>query len=122
MTNVTDRPPSVAPFRNPNTSTSARAANVILGVLLFISAFILPHTSASRTNTWILGVLIAAFAGITSGAPQMRWVNAVLAIWLFFSTLWLRHISAGAVWNNLIVAVVVFILSLIPSRGRTTLR
>ncbi len=92
-----------------------RWLNLLLGVWLFISAFVWPHTVASQTNTWILGVLIAAVAlAAILYRPQIRYANTVLAVYLFISTLLFPHVSQATPWNNAIVAVVVFVLSLIP--------
>ena len=93
----------------------ARALNIILGIWLFISAFIWPHTDAQMTNTWICGVLAVAFALIALGVPMVRYVNTLLAIWLFISAFALRDISVGTVWNNALVAVAIFIIALVPA-------
>lgn len=46
--------------------------------------------------------------------PAARWLNTALAAWLFVSTLTLfDDVPAVAVWNNLIVAVAVFVASLL---------
>ena len=98
-----------------------RWLNLLAGVWLFISAFVWPHTAAAQANTWIVGALIAIASIWAMFAPSVRIVNTILAIWLFFSTLFIYHTSVGTVWNNLILAVVVFVLSLIPS-GATSFR
>jgi hypothetical protein len=91
----------------------ARIVNFLLGVWLFISAFVWQHTAAERTNTWILGIWIAVFALVAMAQPVARWLNTLAAIWLFFATLAIFHTQSGTLWNNLIVAVVVFILSFV---------
>jgi hypothetical protein len=94
---------------------TARIINALLGVWLFISAFVLPRTESARTNTWLLGVLIAGFAIASLFVPMLRWVVTACSVWLFFSTLVIHHASAAARSNNLIVAVIVFCLSLVPN-------
>jgi hypothetical protein len=42
-------------------------------------------------------------------------VNAALAIWLLFSTFMFRQLAMGTLWNNAIVAVLVFVLAMIPN-------
>jgi hypothetical protein len=91
----------------------ARIVNFFIGVWLFISAFVWPHTASSMTNTWILGVLIAVFALIGMAQPSARWLNTLASIWLFFSTLSIFHSNQATVWNNVIVAIVVFVLSFV---------
>lgn len=94
----------------------ARGLNVLLGIWLFISAFIWEHTQAQRTNTWILGVLCVVFALIAMSTPQARWLNTILSIWLFISVWALPHRNLATMWNNVLVAIAVFLLSLVPGR------
>ncbi len=94
---------------------SARAVNIILGIWLFISAFIWRHSYAQMTNTWIVGVLAVAFALISTKVPEARYLNAVLAVWLFLANWALPTISAGTQWNNALVAIAMFVASLAPA-------
>jgi hypothetical protein len=96
----------------------ARVVNVIVGIWLFISAFVLPHTYAQFTNTWILGILTVVFALVAVRFAPVRYLNTLLAIWLFISAFALSGNFYGTVWNNAIVAIVIFVISLIPA-GRT---
>ena len=94
---------------------NARIVNIVLGIWLFISAFIWPHAYAQMTNTWICGVLCVAFAVIAMRVPEARYLNTILAVWLFISVWALPSISVGTQWNNAIVAIVIFFVSLAPS-------
>ncbi len=96
----------------------ARYLNALIAAWLFISAFAWGHTVPLRQDTWIVGILMFVTALIAMATPGFRWVNTVLAIWLFISTLAFPHRTPGTLWNNLIVAVVVFLLSLVPSNAR----
>ncbi|HUJ59379.1 MAG TPA: hypothetical protein VLX92_12830 [Kofleriaceae bacterium] len=100
---------------NPTTHIWPRAVNLIAGVWLFISAFVWPHTMGELTDTWIVGVLIAIASIWALYTPAMRFANTVLSIWLFFSTLVIAHTVVATTWNNLIAAIVVFVMSLTPS-------
>lgn len=100
-----------------NRGNPVRVLNVILGVWLFISAFIWPHTQAQMTNTWILGVLCVLFAVVAMFYEPVRFLNTALAIWLFISAWALPTVSAGTVWNNVLCAIAIFIISLIPGGG-----
>ncbi len=105
-------------LRGWNTSSGvARGINLLLGVWLFISAFVWDHSMAERTNTWILGVLCAVFALIAMSTSTARWLNTALAIWLFISVWALPHHTLATMWNNAIVAILVFALSLVPGEG-----
>lgn len=94
---------------------NVRWLNVVLGVWLFISAFIWPHSTEQMTNTWILGVLAVIFALVAMAREQARYLNTILSIWLFISAWALPHVSTGTVWNNVLVAIAIFIVSLTPS-------
>ncbi len=98
-------------------SNVARAVNVVLGVWLFISAFVWSHTTAERTNTWILGILCVVFALIAMREASVRWLDTALAVWLFISVWALPHSNLGTMWNNALVAIAVFVVSLIPRTG-----
>jgi hypothetical protein len=94
----------------------ARLTNLVLGIWLFISAFSWSHSPASRTTTWILGAIIALLSLYAVRAPSARFGSAVAAVYLFLSTLTTPQYSRGTVWNNLVIAVAVFVFSLVPSR------
>ena len=92
-----------------------RWVNLLIGLWLIVSAFAWPHTAGAQANTWILGALIAIASAWAVFMPGARFLNTIFAIWLFFATLVIYHASSATVWNNLIAAVVVFVLSLIPN-------
>ncbi len=92
-----------------------RWVSLVLGIWLFISAFVWPHTLAERTDTWILGVLIFCASIGAMFVPSVRFFNTLFAIWLFFATLIIGHSQPGTLWNNCIAAIIVFVMSLIPS-------
>lgn len=94
---------------------AARTLNILLGIWLFISAFVWPHDAAQMTNTWILGVLCVVFAIVATRVDQVRYLNTLLGIWLFVSAFVLPTQSRGTTWNNALVAIAVFIISLTPS-------
>jgi hypothetical protein len=98
---------------------SARIANIILGVWLFISAFIWPHSPEQYSNTWILGALCVIFAVVAIAVPWFRYLNTALAVWLFISAFALPTVSVGTVWNNALVAIAIFIVSLLPTERGT---
>ena len=83
---------------------NARLINVLLGVWLFISAFLWPHTYEQMTNTWILGVLCVVFALIAMRVPQARYLNTALAVWLFISAFALPGATRGPRCNNILGA------------------
>lgn len=92
-----------------------RGIDFVLGLWLFVSAFLWPHAPGSRLNTWLVGALVGIFAVWAMFVPLARWVNTLLALWLFFSTIAITQVAAGTLWNNVAVAILLFFLSLIPT-------
>lgn len=104
-----------------NQYQGARVVNIVLGIWLFLSAFMWSHSASQMTNTWVCGALVAIFAAIAFAVPVVRYVNTVLAIWVFISAFALPIVSRATVWNNALVAIAIFIFSLVPAgveRGR----
>src|SRR5262245_35370846 len=99
---------------------SAQVLNVVLGVWLFVSAFLWPHHEAVMPNTWIIGALVVVFSLLSMRVPELRYFNTALAVWLFISVWAVPDIAAATTWNNAIVAVAVLVTSLIPQRSRPT--
>lgn len=99
----------------------ARIINILLGVWLFISAFAWSHTSAQFTNAWLVGLLVAGFAAAALRVEWARYVNTVLAVWLFLSNWILATAAEATAWNNIIVAIAIFVVSLVgPQPVRRT--
>jgi hypothetical protein len=95
------------------TYAQARAGNMVLGLWLFASAFAWDHSRVSRTNAWLVGLLIFGCSLAALRYSRARWANSALSAWLFTSTLFLiRPMHISTVWNNLLVAGGVFTLSL----------
>lgn len=106
------------PVQQRRSVVQARYGNVVLGLWLAASAFAWQHYPTSQTNTWVVGVLIAAAALIAPRSRGMRWATPALASWLAASTLLLWPVTTATLWNNMIVAVLVFALSLVSTTPR----
>jgi hypothetical protein len=89
--------------------------NVVLGVWLFVSAFLLPEPRLHATSTWISGVLCVVFAIASMGVPWARYLNSTLAIWLFVSAWALPTEHVATLWNNVLCSIAIFVVSLAPS-------
>lgn len=86
---------------------------------LFVSAFAWPHAHTLATNTWVTAVLMFSVAFAAVQVPSLRYWNTALSVWLLFSTIAMRSINVATMWNNFIVAAVVFVLSLVRSSTGT---
>ena len=101
--------------QRPGEEVPPGTINVVLGVWLFISAFIWRDSHAQATNTWICGVLCVVFAIVGMGVPWARYLNTALAVWLFVSAWALPTERLTTLWNNVICAIALFVVSLAPS-------
>jgi SPW repeat-containing protein len=97
-----------------NEVASASGLNVVAGIWLIISPFVLDY--GPRDSTWnpivfgaVVGVFALARAGGAYRASILSWANMAIGIWLFISAFWLAN-SARASWNVGILGIVVFIL------------
>jgi len=95
---------------------SPRMINVLLGGWLLISSFLWEHSSAQVTNSWLVGVAAVIVAAIAASVDGARYLNVLLAIWLFIAAFALPHASIGTVVNDIVVAVAMLAMSLLPSR------
>jgi hypothetical protein len=92
-------------------------ANLVLGVWLFVSPWILKFTGIglAPVNAWIFGIIIAVIALLALFAYQQweEWLNAAIGVWVFFSP-WVLSLShyPNVRWNNLIVGALLAILAL----------
>ncbi len=96
--------------------TASRALTFLLGLWLFLSSFLWPHGAAQLTNALITGVIIMVLSLLVlAGFTRMRYANAIVAVWLFFATLMLPDLRLGLMWNNCLVAMAVFVISMVPA-------
>ncbi len=94
-----------------------RLANMLLGMWLQISAFAWPHSDGGRISSWVMGLLISIVAVLSLGAPPMRWLNGVLALWLILWTAATATGDALGYGNAVAVGLLVLVLSTIGSRS-----
>jgi hypothetical protein len=94
---------------------AARTLNLILGAWLFLSAFLWTHTPVDRFNDWAVGLAIVLVAVIALSSPVVRWANTILAVWLFVAAFALPHAHWGTRWNEVLVAIFVFFIAIVPT-------
>lgn len=111
-----------SPERTGSLDVPVRLLTVVLGIWLVLSAFAWPHDSVELWNTWVVGAVSAILALIAIAVPPVRFANTALAVWLFVSAFALHHGAAGTVWNNVLVAVAIFFVSLVPPEGERAAR
>lgn len=106
------------PTLNDRLTTHWRdVANLVLGLWLAISPWALAYMTEARPawNALAMGVIIAvaAAAALIAFHKWEEWVNVGLAIWLVIAPFTLEFAThAVAMWNHIIVGVLVGILAL----------
>jgi hypothetical protein len=65
----------------------------------------------------VVAVLVAAIALLSFsavGRPGTRWLISALAVWLLVQTMLLPHVSLASVFNDVVVAAVLALVSFVP--------
>lgn len=91
--------------------------NLLLGVWLFLSPWVLAYTTAptiAAWNAWVLGVALVVFSAIAVSMPQM-WeevINVLIGIWMIISP-WVLGFTGtrSAEANAVIVGIVAIVLA-----------
>ncbi|HEY1327475.1 MAG TPA: SPW repeat protein [Casimicrobiaceae bacterium] len=92
--------------------------NLLLGIWLFLSPWLLGYYEASMTaawNAWILGVALVVFSAIAVSMPQM-WeevINILIGIWMIISPWVLRFsgVTRSGETNAVIVGIIAIVLA-----------
>ena len=93
-----------------------RVIDLALGLWLCVSAFAWPHGVPQFVNAVLIGAAVTADAAAAlAGHDRARFGNRALAVWLFVSNLILPGTSLATAWNHALVAVMVFLLSMVPT-------
>lgn len=98
-------------------------ANLILGLWLVLSPWLLGFsgTPAALWNALLIGVAVGLMAllHLRDGPMWEEWVKVILGVWLILSP-WVLGFSgvANAMWNAVIVGLLVGVLALSVTRER----
>jgi hypothetical protein len=112
-------PGGPAPYDWRASVTGASGLNILAGIWLIISPFILAFDSCDAYwNPIVFGAITAFLALIRFGgayrASELSWLNAAIGAWLFISGFWLAS-SQAARWDLWIMGIVVFVLALVSA-------
>jgi multisubunit Na+/H+ antiporter MnhG subunit len=105
--------------------TQVRTANIITflaGLWLIFAPSILTYiTPAAASNDVTVGIIVAIIAAIRYFIPTraawLSWINIFLGIWLIIAPFGLGYIEAAAIWNDIIVGIIVAGLAIWSSYG-----
>ncbi|MBB3353815.1 hypothetical protein CO660_17835 [Rhizobium sp. L9] len=101
---------------NSNNRTALDIVNIVAGLALLISPWLLGFAAESGAawNAWIVGAAIAliAAAALYAFYEVEEWVNLVLGVWAVVAP-WVLGFAAvtAAMWVHLIVGVVVAVVA-----------
>jgi hypothetical protein len=100
---------------------AARTLNLMLALWLFFSAFAFPRSPQSMTNAWVVG-LVTAVVSVASmlRRARLRYVSTVLSAWLLAAAFVLPQRSPVAHWNDVLVALGMLAVSLVPGSMYST--
>lgn len=94
-------------------SRLASVLTMLVGVYLIVSPLFISITGGALTNIIIVGAVMA-LAGLVqlawTNSALPSWVSALAAVWLFIAA-FAFSVSNGMAWNEVVAAVVAFILS-----------
>lgn len=93
---------------------AARTLGLVLSLWLFFSAFAWPRSPASFANAWLVGLVAAVAALAAMHRPRARLAAVALSAWLLASAHVLPRRSGLAFWNDVVVALLMLALSLVP--------
>lgn len=100
---------------------TTRVFNALIGMWLFVTAFMWPHQHAQAALTVACAVLTFVLAILSFYTMAARYGHLVVAVALFIGTLALPSMTRATVWNNVIVAVAILASSLLD-RGPQSVR
>lgn len=100
---------------------TTRIFTALIGMWLFVTAYMWPHNHAEGTLVVVCGALAFVMAIASFYTLATRYGGIVVAAALFIGTLVLPAMTRATVWNNVIVAVALLAASLID-RGPAGVR
>ncbi len=109
-------PNQIATRRSLNGS-NASWLNILLGIWVIVSPFALAFGLVPRAlwNNVATGAVIVILGIIRTSVPQQSgwsWANAILGIWLIISPFVLAFAMPVALWNNVILGILIAIVAL----------
>jgi uncharacterized membrane protein YccC len=99
-----------------------RVAILVLAVWVLFSGNAWHHSRANQLNSAIVATGLLFFGALSFSQDWARFVTLALGIWLFAFAAVVSRPNPVTFWNDAMVAVTVFVLSLVGGEGRRPLK
>ena len=84
---------------------TARIFNILMGVWLFASAFILPQGRVQFASTALCGALAALFAAMTNYDLRARYLSAAVGALVVVLAFTLHPMGSATFWHNGVMGI-----------------
>ncbi len=84
---------------------TARIFNILMGVWLFVSAFVFSQSRVGVATTAICGALTALFAALTSYDARSRYLTAAVGVLVVVLALAAHPVGSAAFWHNGVMGI-----------------
>jgi hypothetical protein len=91
---------------------TARIFNILMGLWLFASAFVWPHSRAQLATTAICGVLTTLCAVLTSYDSRSRYLTAAVGALVVVLAFALHPLGSATFWHNGIIGISIAVAGL----------
>lgn len=98
------------------TSKSLSILNMIFGIWLIISPYILTYSTAqAKWQQTVAGVIVLVLAGVRYFVPRASWaswINAIVGAWMIIAPFATNYNDTAAYWNEVIFGIGVLLVAL----------
>ena len=88
-------------------------ASTVLGIWLFITAFLWPHSPGMTVNTVLMAIIVVASSLLSIRVPFLRYVTGAAGVWVVASLFAWQDFAPATVWNNCMVGAGITLASLL---------
>jgi len=95
-----------------------RVAVMLLSIWVLFSVNAWPHPRANQLNSAVVAAGLFYFGALAIRHEWARYVTLALGLWLFLFTAVISHGGPITFWNDAMVALAVFVLSMVGGKRR----
>ena len=122
MSNAMNNMNRDVPNRSEDASRTGSVLNVLAGIWLIISAWVVGFSGvvAATWNCVLVGIAVLVLAAIRLGSHSastqpLSWVNFILGIWLIIAPFALAFAAGSAMGNSVVLGILVAIFGLVAA-------